>query len=138
MSRYETTRQPGVITAASSIFSAVTGSNYTAIIKPMDSEELLIRDDAGVSKNLTAMSRGTKEQLYLAMRLGLIEEYESRSEPLPVIMDDILVNFDDERGPLAVKALKSFAADRQVIVLTCHKDTLNLYKDLGVHQISVD
>ena len=42
------------------------------------------------------MSRGTREQLYLAMRFGLIEEYEARSEPLPIIMDDVFVNFDDD------------------------------------------
>ena len=82
------------------------------------------------------MSRGTKEQLYLAMRLGLIKEYETRSESMPIIMDDILANFDDDRGPRAVKALKRFSKDRQIIVLTCHHNTLDMYKQLGDRDIT--
>jgi uncharacterized protein YhaN len=69
------------------------------------------------------------------MRLGLIKEYEIRSESMPIIMDDILANFDDARGPLAVKALEEFSKDRQIIVLTCHKNTLDMYKQLGARDI---
>ncbi|MFW6151316.1 MAG: ATP-binding protein, partial [Chloroflexota bacterium] len=138
ISRYETTRQPRVIRAAEDVFTRITGGVYTAIIKPIDSDTLQVRDTRGLSKDVTEMSRGTKEQLYLAMRLGLIKEYEQRSEPMPVVMDDILVNFDDERAPLAVKALAEFARDRQVIVLTCHKNTLGLYKRAGATEVAVE
>lgn len=135
ISKYENTRQPGVIKAAEDVFSSITNHAYTAIIKPIDSDELRIRDSSGASKGVMEMSRGTKEQLYLAMRLGLIKEYEIRSESLPIIMDDILANFDDDRGPLAVKALEEFSKDRQIIVLTCHKNTLDIYKHLGAKEI---
>lgn len=138
ISRYETTRQPRVIRAAEDVFARITGGAYTAIIKPIDSDTLQVRDARGFSKDVAKMSRGTKEQLYLAMRLGLIKEYEERSEPMPVVMDDILVNFDDERAPLAVKALAEFARDRQVIVLTCHKNTLGLYKRAGATEVALE
>jgi len=136
VSKYENTRQPGVIKAAEDIFSSITNHAYPAIIKPIDSDELRIRDSLGVNKSVIEMSRGTKEQLYLAMRLGLIKEYEIRSESMPIIMDDILPNFDDARGPLAVKALEEFSKDRQIIVLTCHKNTLDMYKQLGGRDIT--
>lgn len=135
ISKYENTRQPSVIKAAEDIFSSITNHAYPAIIKPIDSDELRIRDSSGATKGVLEMSRGTKEQLYLAMRLGLIKEYETRSESMPIIMDDILANFDDDRGPLAVKALKRFSKDRQIIVLTCHKNTLDMYKQLGARDI---
>lgn len=135
ISKYEDTRQPGVIKAAEGVFFTITDGTYTAIIKPVDSDELHIRDSLGISKSVVKMSRGTKEQLYLAMRLGLIGEYEIRSEPMPIITDDILVNFDDDRGPLAIKALEEFSRDRQIIVLTCHKDALDVYKQLGAKEI---
>ena len=83
------------------------------------------------------MSRGTREQLYLAMRLGLIEEYEKRAEPLPVIMDDVLVNFDDARAFSVMNILKEFAKTRQVIVLSCHNQSLENYKRFGATQIAV-
>ena len=83
------------------------------------------------------MSRGTREQLYLAMRLGLIDEYETRSEPLPAIMDDVFVNFDDERDEHVIEILNSFSQQRQVLVLTCHQRSLDAYKDIGANLIKV-
>ena len=71
------------------------------------------------------------------MRLGLIAEYEKQKESLPIIMDDILVNFDDTRGPSAIKVLQGFARDRQIIVLTCHNSNLTVYKELGANEVKI-
>jgi uncharacterized protein YhaN len=76
------------------------------------------------------------EQLLLALRLGLIKVYEDQAEPMPIIMDDIMVNFDDNRGPLAIKALAEFAVNRQVLVLTCHQNMLATYKKFGAREIA--
>ncbi|MFQ5443131.1 MAG: ATP-binding protein, partial [Nitrospinales bacterium] len=81
------------------------------------------------------MSRGTREQLYLAMRLGLIEEYEKRAEPLPIIMDDVLVNFDEIRGHEFMEILQGFAQARQVLLLSCHRHTLKVCIEMGAHQV---
>lgn len=70
------------------------------------------------------------------MRLGLISVYETESEPMPIIMDDILVDFDDDRGPAAIRGLIEFSNNRQVIILTCHKNTLDIYKSLGAREIT--
>jgi uncharacterized protein YhaN len=80
------------------------------------------------------MSRGKREQLYFSMRLGLIQVYEAESEPMPIIMDDILVNFDDDRGPAAIEGLIEFSKNRQVMVLTCHQNTLDIYKSMGARE----
>ena len=137
ITKYETTRQPEVVIAAEGFFGSITGDNYPTIIKRIDSEDLEILHTSGSSKGLMEMSRGTREQLYLAMRLGLIQEYEKRSESMPVIMDDILANFDDDRGPLAIQSIKKFAENRQVIILTCHKNTYDIYRELGANQINI-
>ncbi|MFW6056031.1 MAG: ATP-binding protein, partial [Chloroflexota bacterium] len=137
VSRYEEERQPEVIRAAQDAFSAMTGGRYVKLIKSIDDDELHVRDRDGNDRTVEQLSRGTREQLYLAMRLGLIEQYEQNTEPLPVIMDDILVNFDDERGPLAVQALAEFAKDRQVIVMTCHESTRRMYHDAGALELSL-
>jgi uncharacterized protein YhaN len=136
ISKYENTRQPEVIRAATDVFSIVTDHAYSAIIKPADINDLKILDRFGKGKFVSELSRGSREQLYFAMRLGLIKVYESKSEPMPMVMDDILVNFDDERGPLAMKALVEFSKSRQVIVFTCHKSTLDFYKTIGATIIS--
>ncbi len=139
VARYETTRQPAVIREAQESFSRVTGGRFTTLLNPVGSGDLRVRDASGNERAVPGeLSRGTLEQLYLAMRLGLIAQYEQNAEPLPVIMDDILVNFDDERGPLAVRALAEFANDRQVIVMTCHDATRRLYLDAGARELVVE
>lgn len=137
-SKYENTRQPEVIKAAADVFNKITDGAYPVIIKPTGSNELVIQDRSAKRKIIKEMSRGTREQLYFAMRLGLIQVYETESEPMPIIMDDILVNFDDDRGPAAIKGLIEFSDNRQVIVLTCHKNTLDIYESLGARQLAFE
>jgi len=132
---YEKTRQPGVIRSAENLFNQITG--YRRIIKTIDQDEVLIENDRHQRKGVLEMSRGTREQLYLAMRFGLINEYETRSEPLPAVMDDIFVNFDDERDERIIKILSKFSQQRQVLVLTCHQRSLEAYKDIGATAITV-
>jgi uncharacterized protein YhaN len=133
---YEKERQPSVIQSAQKIFSQITNGKYQRIFKPLDSDEILADENSGLRKTVYEMSRGSREQLYLSMRLGLIEEYETRSEPLPIIMDDVLVNFDDTRGKKVLEILSSFAEKRQVIVLTCHQHTVEVYRELGSHLVT--
>ncbi len=137
VSRYEEERQPAVIRFAQTAFATMTGGRYERLLKPLEGNELHLHDTNGERKTVGELSRGTREQLYLAMRLGLIEQYEQNAEPLPVIMDDLIVNFDDARGPLAVETLAEFARNRQVIVMTCHESTRQLYHDAGATELTV-
>ena len=135
--KYEKDRQPQVLISAGEILSRVTGGKYVKVIKPIDSAALMIEAPSGSRLGIQEMSRGTREQLYLAMRLGLIEEYEKRSEPLPIIMDDVFINFDDARGERVVEFLAGFARPRQVIVMTCHMRSLEIYKKYGARQVQL-
>ncbi len=135
--KFEKTRQPGVIRSAENLFSQITGGNYHRIIKPIDQDDLLIENDRHERKGVLEMSRGTRQQLYLAMRFGLINEYETHAEPLPAVMDDVFVNFDDERDERIIKILSQFSKQRQVIVFTCHQRSLEAYKNIGATPITV-
>jgi len=70
------------------------------------------------------LSRGTAEQLYLALRFGYIRDYAASSLPVPVIFDDILVNFDPERRKNACQAIANLAETCQVLYFTCHPQTV--------------
>jgi uncharacterized protein YhaN len=134
---YEKTRQPGVIRSAENLFAQITGGSYRRIIKTIDQDEVLIENERHQRKEVLELSRGTREQLYLAMRFGLIDEYETRSEPLPAVMDDVFVNFDDERDAHIIEVLSQFGKQRQVIVLTCHQRSLEAYQNIGATTIAV-
>jgi uncharacterized protein YhaN len=66
------------------------------------------------------LSEGTRDQLYLALRLAAIESFAVRAEPLPFIADDLLVNFDDRRSRAAMRVLATFGQVTQTILFTHH------------------
>ena len=79
---------------------------------------------------LGMLSRGTAEQLYLSLRFGYIQEFGRRARPLPVVMDDILVNFDPQRVRAAISTMLELAAKNQILFFTCHPETVSLLKKL--------
>ena len=93
------TRQPAVLATAGAAFARVTGGRYTAVVQPEElDDDLRVLGADGVEKTLSALSRGTAEQLYLCLRLGLAREFAARSVALPFVMDDCLVDFDPQRA----------------------------------------
>jgi uncharacterized protein YhaN len=73
------------------------------------------------------LSRATAEQLFLALRLSYIDNLAGANPSLPVLMDDVLVNFDDERRRAAAQVIAEFASSRQVIYFTCHPATAQTF-----------
>lgn len=124
--RYEHERQPDVVRAAESHFDRITGGRYSRIVAPPGDASVRVETEGGESRGTDELSRGTAEQLYLALRFGLIEEFARQAEALPVVMDDILVNFDGDRAARSAAAIRDLAARHQVLYFTCHEPTATL------------
>jgi len=124
--KYEHERQPGVIKEAQSFYSKMTLGRYSRIFAPLDEAKIYVEDKDGGRKNIQDLSRGTAEQLYLSLRFGFIREFSKRSESLPIVFDDILVNFDPERFRAACEAIKELAKTNQILYFTCHPESVNL------------
>ncbi|MBI3207586.1 MAG: hypothetical protein HYZ37_01640 [Candidatus Solibacter usitatus] len=67
------------------------------------------------------MSDGTRDQLFLALRLAFIENYCEHTAVCPVILDDVLMAFDDERTCATFQALKELSRKTRVLVFTHHE-----------------
>jgi uncharacterized protein YhaN len=67
------------------------------------------------------MSDGTREQLFLALRLGYIETHCDKGTPCPVILDDVLMAFDDKSAASTLRALRDLSQKTQVLVFTHHE-----------------
>jgi uncharacterized protein YhaN len=130
--RYERERQPQVVQDAERYFATITDGRYPRIVAPAGESSVLIEAEHGSPLATDQLSRGTAEQLYLALRFGLIEQFARAAEPLPVIMDDILVNFDPERAARAARAIGQLASRHQVIFFTCHPRIAELLDPDGV------
>ncbi len=126
--KFERERQPDVIREAESFFRDTTGGRYQTVFSPIGERTIYVTESGGTSKQPSQLSRGTREQLFLSLRFGLIRELGRRTEPLPVIVDEVLVNFDPERALRAASAFVRLAEDNQVLVFTCHPSTVELFE----------
>jgi uncharacterized protein YhaN len=86
------------------------------------------------------MSDGTRDQLYLSLRLASLEYRLDKAEPMPFIVDDILVNFDEERVQAALKAMAKLGEKNQVLLFTHHRQIADSTRKLdlgGVHSLGL-
>ena len=127
--RFEKERQPDVLRHSEGYFRDMTGGRYRTVFSPLSSSEIHVTDDDGGSKQPAQLSRGTREQLFLSLRFGLIRELGERSERLPVIVDEALVNFDADRGARAARAFTELADQNQMLVFTCHRQVADWFAD---------
>jgi uncharacterized protein YhaN len=120
---YEATHRPAVVKEAERLFVIWTGSRYERLLAPVGGMVEEIQHREGRRVPLADLSKGTAEQLYLALRFGLVSHFAETAEPLPILMDDILVNFDDDRADSAARSIEELAQHHQVIYFTCHPQT---------------
>ena len=141
--RYRDQNQGPIINATAKIFAKLTLGSFVRLRIDTDARGRTIV--LGVRANgeevpVTGMSDGTRDQLYLALRLAAIEHHLTQNEPLPLICDDLLVNFDDERSLAALKILADLAGKTQVIFFTHHSKIIeqaqkHLPKQVVVHRL---
>lgn len=129
--KYERERQPGVVRAAQHFFEKITDGKYRRIVFREEGERFSVIDEQGEEREPHLLSRGALEQLYLCLRLGLIRSCEESGIILPVLMDDVLVNFDPERARAAAAGLLDLCNTHQLLFLTCHPGTVALWKELN-------
>lgn len=135
--KYEKERQPEVLKNASAFLHTITEGRYNRIVASLDKKVVTVFDANEKAKRIEQLSRGTREQLLISLRLGFINEYEKQKEPLPLIMDEILVNFDPKRARQTTALLHQFAKNRQVLLFTCHPNTKNLFGTTNVNLINL-
>jgi uncharacterized protein YhaN len=85
-----------------------------------------VRSGGGNIVTVEWMSDGTADQLYLALRLAGLDTYLNNNEPLPLIVDDILIMFDDDRAAATLQVLAELSHKTQVIFFTHHRHLVEL------------
>ena len=124
--------QPETLARASHYLLKLTCGRYEQVRTPFGSRELLIYEKDGSVRKITELSDGTREQLLLALRMALIDLFAKQGIELPIVLDDICVNFDQVRTEAAVKTLIEFAQNKQVLFFTCHNHLATLFEKQGV------
>lgn len=125
---WEKKSQPEVYRIASELFALMTDNAWRSVrINP--DNQIEVTDALMTTRPPEILSLGTRQQLYLALRIALLVTAENVGASLPILADDILVNFDDERRRGAARALAYLAEHRQVILFTCHADVVTLLQE---------
>jgi uncharacterized protein YhaN len=128
--RYREKNQGSIMERARDLFVRLTVGSFADLrldYNERDEPVLVgIRGGSGEPVGIEGMSDGTADQLYLAMRLASISAYFDTHPPLPFILDDILVNFDNDRALATLQVLAELSAKTQVIFLTHHQHIVDL------------
>ena len=118
---YEAERQPETLDEASMYLERLTRGKYARVWTPLGRHELRVDDQEGTALSLDVLSRGTREAVFLSLRLALVASYGRRGINIPLVLDDVLVNLDAQRAEAAVGLLCDFAREsRQLLFFTCH------------------
>lgn len=126
IARFERDNQPGLLASVSRLLARITGEKWVRVEQRFSETRLRVVDARGEERTFDELSTGTREQLYLAIRLAFVEDYCKKNEPLPVVMDDVFVNFDEARAKGAFSALKPLLERTQVFFFTCHERQVEL------------
>ncbi|MDO9499585.1 YhaN family protein [Falsiroseomonas sp.] len=116
-------RQGPLLRQASAHFALLTEGRYTRLATDEDEAgRTLLRAvrDSGTECPVDALSEGTRDQLFLALRVAAVEAQAASAEPLPFIADDLLATFDDARASAALALLTRLGATTQAILFTHH------------------
>ena len=135
ISTWESKSQPEVYRLASRLFEDMTSGAWVQV-RLTASGDVQVTSNRGDVRDPQLLSLGTRQQLYLALRIALLMTAQNVGCAVPVLADDILVNFDAERRRCAARALLELACMRQVVLFTCHEEVLNLLRELDA-QVNV-
>lgn len=106
---------------AGDVLRAITLGKYQDL-KIAEDYSLLIADEKeNTSKDIAYFSNGTWDQIYFALRMGIVNLLFEGNSPIPVILDDTFVQFDDKRLVAVMKYLSDYAKEHQVILFSCQK-----------------
>ena len=133
----QTRFSPALGAETARIFSAITGGRYDKVL--LDRNLSLSAQPAGdaMPRALSLLSQGAGDQLYLAVRLAICRMVLPRDKAAPLILDDALANFDDQRLAAALDWLLEESRTRQILLFTCHRREGDYLRDRA-HVISLN
>jgi uncharacterized protein YhaN len=129
--RHRAMVQDPLIARAGALFALATADAFAGLgIAYGDDDQpvLVARRGNGEQVRVAGLSEGTRDQLFLALRLALLER--RTSEPMPFIGDDLLTSFDDARTKATLRLLAAAGAQRQIILFTHHRHVVELAKSI--------
>jgi uncharacterized protein YhaN len=131
--RYRAEHQDPVLRLASRYFAELTLGSFSGLRTDTDDQGQPIVVGVRPGGNwvtVDGMSSGTRDQLYLALRVATLQSRLSSGRPMPFVIDDVLINFDDDRSLATLKVLGELGQKNQVILFTHHRRIFDMAQKL--------
>ena len=129
MERYRQSHQSPVLEAAGGYFKTITRNSFEGLRADYDEKGnpviKAVRPD-GALLEIADLSDGSRDQLFLALRFGGLFNYVKNNGPMPFVVDDVLVHFDDERSAAALQAMSDLARSTQIVFFTHHRHLIDV------------
>ena len=143
LERYREENQGPLVKRAGVLFGILTQQSFSSLQTDFNEkdEPVLKGIKNGNLVSVEAMSDGTRDQLYLSLRIASLEKYLEVNEPIPFIVDDILIKFDEERARATFQVLLELSHKTQLIFFTHNIHLLNVASNvfgknnLNIHKL---
>ncbi|MFO7975320.1 MAG: AAA family ATPase [Candidatus Hydrogenedentota bacterium] len=125
---------PNLANTASRYLSSITNGVYSELVLNKNLQ-VTVRIPQTEKLNTSPekqLSKGTVDQIYLALRLALVTTLCQEAERLPMLLDDPFANYDDTRLEQALRLLARLEALPQILLFTCREDVAEMAHNLGV------
>ncbi|MBK1790160.1 YhaN family protein [Persicirhabdus sediminis] len=142
---YRKESQGPMMEKTSHYFSALTSHRYSGVAAQLDEKGhpqlVAIRQEGEAQTEIhtTGLSEGTADQLYLALRLAAIDLHLDKHTPIPLILDDLLITFDDDRTKALLPVLAELSKKTQVLIFTHHQHICEIARahapEINYHQL---
>lgn len=126
--RYREQNQGPVLRRAAELFARLTHGEYQGLRVGREERSLVAVRQSDVEVTVEGLNEAARYHLYLALRLASLERYLEHAEPLPLVLDDILIHFDEEGARAALCVLDELSHKVQILLFTHHRHVLELGK----------
>lgn len=139
--RFREENQGPLLEKSGQVFNGITRGAFDSLGAEFNAQDLPVvvgRRPDGSHVPVEGMSDGSRDQLYLALRLAALGRYLEEHEPMPLILDDLLITFDDERAKAILPQLANLAKRTQIFLFTHHEHLVELCRQtLGEDQFNL-
>ena len=139
--RFREEHQPDIVREAGAHLDSITGGRYRRILVGDGEEGSFLLHGPGYPMPVRVghpISTGTREQIYLALRLAIVDHLDRGGERLPLFMDEAFVNWDPERFARGIEVLRRVAENRQVFLFSCHPEVVERLREHGAGVLKLD
>ncbi|MHB1291658.1 MAG: ATP-binding protein, partial [Sulfuricella sp.] len=137
--RFRESKQGPMLARASEVYCGLTQGAFNRLVVDYESEPLKLSGQRATGElvDIEGMSEGTRDQLYLALRLAALELHLEQTAPLPFIADDLFINYDNGRAKAGLEALAKLSKMTQVIFLSHHEHLVPVAQSVFGEKLNV-